>query len=87
MIALKTSAIVATIVTSLTPSAIACLELKGSMSSTLYTQGNMVAIDNGVQTCSGDIDSGDQNLSALPLEGLVSIFTNSSSKAVTAATR
>ncbi|KAL3475268.1 hypothetical protein BJX99DRAFT_259561 [Aspergillus californicus] len=52
----------ATITTVLTPSVLACLELSGSASSGFDTVGDLTAVDNGVQTCSGSINSGDKNL-------------------------
>jgi len=61
----KTLAILATLIANLTPSAKACLELKGGVSDTLYTNGYLNAIDNGVTTCNGDIAKGDNNISML----------------------
>ncbi|GLB05004.1 hypothetical protein AtubIFM57258_011033, partial [Aspergillus tubingensis] len=58
----KTLAILATLIVNLVPPAKACLELKGGMSDTFYTNGYLNAIDNGVTTCNGDIENGDNNL-------------------------
>jgi hypothetical protein len=44
------------------PSALACLQLSGSASSGFDTIGDLTAVDNGVQTCSGSIGKGDKNL-------------------------
>ncbi|GKZ52018.1 hypothetical protein AbraIFM66951_009425, partial [Aspergillus brasiliensis] len=61
----KTLAILATLIANLIPPAKACLELKGAMSDTFYTNGYLNAIDNGVTTCSGDIENGDKNLNCI----------------------
>ncbi|KAL4860839.1 hypothetical protein BDV12DRAFT_204635 [Aspergillus spectabilis] len=47
------------------PSALACLQLSGSASSGFDTVGDLTAVDNGVQTCSGSIGKGDKNLDCI----------------------
>lgn len=49
------------VVFALLQSAEACLQLSGSVSNGFQVAGNIVATDNGVQTCSGGIKSGDNN--------------------------
>ena len=63
MIALSPKVLaLAAITTSLAPSVWACLELSGSTSDGFSVSGSITATDNGVQTCSGSIGSGDQNV-------------------------
>lgn len=61
MIAFSPKALAVVAITmSLSPSALACLRLYG----TIYQ--DFTAEDNGVVTCAGDIDTGDNNLGMFP---------------------
>jgi hypothetical protein len=44
------------------PSAFACLEIKGSTNVYFEGPGTITTIDNGVQTCNGQVGTGDQNV-------------------------
>lgn len=71
MIAFSRNALAAVAITmSLSPSALACLRLYG----TIYQ--DFTAEDNGVNTCVGTIETGDNNLGMFP--GCEPRFTSSS---------
>lgn len=54
---------VAALIISLSSSAFACLEIKGSTwDQSMLSDGVITTIDNGVQTCSGKVGRGDQNV-------------------------
>ena len=57
-------AIVAAIIAHFSPSVQACLELTGNTDNGPFTfnGGHITAVDNGVQTCDGDLTSGDNNV-------------------------
>jgi hypothetical protein len=62
----KGLAVAATILSVLGPSVHACLTVSGSTYVGLGIGGTLTAVDNGLQTCSGSISSGDKNLRETP---------------------
>lgn len=67
MLAFSSKALaVAAIALSLSSSALACLELSGTVGEAIFegsgSWGNILAIDNGYQTCSGELSEADGNV-------------------------
>lgn len=59
----KALAVIATM-TSISSSVLGCLQLTGHVQNGFAVQGYITAVDNGVQTCDGDITDGDNNVGA-----------------------
>ncbi|KAJ5588141.1 hypothetical protein N7537_010819 [Penicillium hordei] len=68
----------ATLVMGLAAPTLACVEFSGYIDSPLGSGGSLKSVDNGVQTCSGNIESGDKNLDCISGYSLNYDYTDNS---------